>query len=66
MAYNKLTFDLKKPFKIENGTRIDETPIHTALREGFANSLINADYYGSCGLVIVKTPDTNIVYKKRR
>ena len=57
-TYNKLTFDLKKPFRIENGTRIDETPIHTALREALANSLINADYYGLRGLVIIKTPDT--------
>jgi len=56
-TYNKLTFDLKKPFKIENGTRIDETPVHTALREALANSLINADYYGFRGLVIIKTPE---------
>lgn len=31
-----------------------DAQIHTALREALANSLINADYHGSCGVVIVK------------
>lgn len=57
-VYNKLTFDLKRPFKIENGIRIDDTSVHIALREALANSLINADYYGSRGLVVIKTFDT--------
>ena len=39
---------------MENGERIDDTPVHVALREALANCLINADYYGSRGVVIVK------------
>ena len=54
-VYNKLTQDIKIPFKIENGLeRVDDTPIHVALREALANCLINADYYGRQGVVIIK------------
>lgn len=34
--------------------RVDDTPIHKAIREALANCLINANYYGRRGLVIVK------------
>lgn len=35
----KLTEDLKKPFKLEGGVqRIDDTPIHKAVREGFGDN----------------------------
>ena len=53
-VYNKLTLDIKIPFKVENGERIDDTPVHTALREALANCLVNADYYGRQGLVVVR------------
>ena len=33
----KLTEDLKKPFKLEGIQRIDETPVHKAVREAFVN-----------------------------
>ena len=46
---------MKIPFKMENGERIDDTPVHGALREALANCLINADYYGTRGLVIIKS-----------
>lgn len=52
-VYNKLTQDIKTPFKLEGGDRIDDTPVHNALREALANCLINADYYGRQGLVII-------------
>lgn len=53
-AYNKLIQNphIKIPFKIENGYRVDDTPVHKALREALANCLINADYYGEGGVVI--------------
>ncbi|MBR3446951.1 MAG: putative DNA binding domain-containing protein [Oscillospiraceae bacterium] len=35
----------------------DDTPVQKAIREGLANCLVNADYYGSGGVVIVKQPD---------
>lgn len=53
-AYNKLIQNpnVKIPFKIENGYRVDDTPVHKALREALANCLVNADYYGEGGVVI--------------
>lgn len=56
-VYNKLAQDIKVPFKLESGDRIDDTPVHKALREALANCLINADYYGRQGIVIVKKKD---------
>lgn len=56
-VYNKITQDVKVPFKMEGGDRIDDTPVHKALREALANCLINADYYGRQGLVIVRKKD---------
>lgn len=45
-VYNKLIKDIKVPFKMVGGERIDDTPVHKALREALANCLINADYHG--------------------
>ncbi len=56
-VYQRIAQDIKVPFKMENGERIDDTPVHGALREALANCLINADYYESRGVVIVKTKD---------
>lgn len=53
-VYNKLARDIKVPFKLEGITRADDTPVHKAIREALANCLINADYYGRCGVVILK------------
>jgi ATP-dependent DNA helicase RecG len=38
----KLTADLKIPFRLEDANRIDDTPIHQALREALTNTLIHA------------------------
>ena len=35
--------------------RVDETPVHEALREALANCLVNADYYGRQGVVVIKS-----------
>ena len=56
-VYNKITQDIKVPFKMEGGDRIDDTPVHKALREALANCLINADYYGRQGVVVIKSKD---------
>ena len=37
--------------------RVDDTPVHKALREALANRFVNADYYGRQGVVIVKERD---------
>jgi predicted HTH transcriptional regulator len=58
-AYNKLAQNpkIKVPFKLEGILRVDDTPVHKALREALANSLANADYYGERGLVIRNNRD---------
>jgi len=57
-VYNKLIQDIKVPFKMDGGTRVDDTAVHQALREALANCLVNADYYGRQGLVIIKKQDS--------
>ena len=55
-VYNKLSLDIKTPFAMHGGDRIEDTPVHKAVREALANCLINADYYGTRGVVIKKEP----------
>ncbi len=56
---NKLTTEVKKPFKLNKKLqRIDDTLIHSSIREVLANALIHADYYGTRGIVIEKTSDS--------
>ena len=55
--FNTLIQDIKVPFKMEGGVRVDDTSVHQALREALANCLVNADYYGRQGLVIIKKRD---------
>lgn len=55
---NKLTADIKIPFRLRNEIeRASDTPIHAALREALANCVIHADYYGRQGIVIEKRPE---------
>lgn len=56
-VYQKLTADLKVPFQLQNGQRIDDTPVHEALREALVNTLIHADYSGRVSILVVKRPD---------
>ena len=53
----KLTADLKIPFRLQDATRIDDTPVHQALREALTNMLIHADYTGRASILVVKRPD---------
>ena len=53
---NRLTEEVKVPFKLEGMTRVDDTPVHKALREALANALIHANYYDQLGLVIHRRP----------
>lgn len=39
----KLTADLKRLFRLEGLERIDDTPVHKAVREGMTNMIIHAD-----------------------
>ena len=56
-VYNKLTKDIKVPFRMEGGFRVDDTPVHRALREALANCIINTDFYGKYGVIIIKEED---------
>ena len=56
-VYNKIIKDIKVPFKMEGGFRIDDTPVHRALREALANCIINTDFYGKFGVTIIKEDD---------
>ena len=60
-VYSKLVKDLKIPFKLEGVTRIDDTPVHKALREALANCLVNTDFFSPRGVVIRKDANTIII-----
>ena len=49
----KLTAGLKKPFVLENMQRVDDTPVHKAVREAFVNMIIHADYLLDAGTLKV-------------
>lgn len=53
----KLTRDLKIPFRLDGISRIDDTPVHKALREALANCLVNTDFFIPRGIVIRKEAD---------
>ena len=56
-VYQKLTADLKVPFQLQDGQRTEDTPVHEALREALANTLIHADFTGRVSVLVVKRPD---------
>ncbi len=58
-VYNRIAQDIKVPFQIEQGQfRVEDTPVHKALREILVNCLVNADYYLTRGIVIIKRFDS--------
>lgn len=42
---------------MEGSFRVDDTPVHRALREALANCIINTDFYGKFGVTIIKEDD---------
>ena len=54
MVAPKLMRDIKRPFKLEGMTRVDDTPVHKAIRESMVNMIIHADYMITGVLKIVK------------
>lgn len=54
---SKLTQDIKTPFKLKNGERQDDTPVHIAIREALVNSLVHADYNDRASVKIIKYPN---------
>jgi predicted HTH transcriptional regulator len=56
---NKLTQDIKRPFALKNGwERIDDTPVHAAIREALLNSLIHANFYDRRGIAVIVERDS--------
>jgi len=55
-VYLKLVTGLKMPFHLEQDKRIDETPVHVALREALVNTLVHADYSDRASVLVVKRP----------
>ena len=53
-VYAKLTADLKVPFQLEGARRVNNTPIHSALREALVNALVHADHSSTTGILIHK------------
>ena len=56
-VYQKLTADVKVPFQLQDGQRLEDTPVHEALREALVNTLIHADYSGRASVLVVKHQD---------
>lgn len=56
-VHQKLTNELKVPFQLQEGQRIEDTPVHEALREALVNTLIHADFSGRVSVLVVKRPD---------
>ena len=53
-VYNKISRDFEKPFALEGINRIEDTPVHKAVREALANCIVNTDFYLPRGIVILK------------
>ncbi|TSJ53589.1 AAA family ATPase [Atlantibacter subterranea] len=56
-TYRKLITDLKVPFELQDGIRLDETKVHEAIREALVNTLVHADYTGRSSILVVRRPD---------
>ncbi len=51
----KLVSGLPRPFKLEGMVRMDETPLHKAIREAVVNMIIHSDYMITGILNVIKT-----------
>ncbi|MFA6294304.1 MAG: RNA-binding domain-containing protein, partial [Victivallales bacterium] len=56
MVSKKLFENLKTPFQLKGDERIEDTPVHEALREAFVNALVHADYSGNCSVLVIEKP----------
>jgi predicted HTH transcriptional regulator len=57
LVLKKLYTGLPIPFQLSGAARIDQTPVHEALREALVNTLIHADFTGRVSILVVKRPD---------
>lgn len=61
MVTPKLVSGLKRPFRLDGMNRVDDTPVHKAIREAITNMMIHSDYLINGVLKIVKT-DTGFAF----
>ena len=57
----KLMMGIKRPFRLEGIVRVDDTPIHKAIREAAVNMIIHSDYMLT-GILKVKKTDSGFVF----
>ena len=57
----KLVSDIKRPFKLEGMSRIDDTPVHKAIREAVVNMMIHSDYLIT-GVLKIEKNDTGFIF----
>ena len=57
MTILRITHGLKIPFKLKGVNRVDDTPIHEAMREALTNTIIHADFTGRPSPYVVKRQD---------
>lgn len=55
-VFLKLAEGVKVPFELDGDRRLDESPIHVALREALCNALVHADYSDRIAVLVVKSP----------
>lgn len=53
----RLTADLPTPFRLQGETRVDQSPVHVALREALVNLLVHADYAEAQPSLIRRFPE---------
>lgn len=59
----KVTFDLPRPFRMEGIQRIDDTPLHKAVREAFTNAIIHADIMLEAGVLRIEKHEDRLVFR---
>ncbi|MFZ4580384.1 MAG: RNA-binding domain-containing protein [Myxococcota bacterium] len=57
IVIGKLAEGLGAGWQLRGDQRIDDSPVHQALREALVNTLIHADYTGRTSVLVVKRPD---------